>query len=108
MFRPPTKTLAPDAAAPRGLRSASINPGRRFDVREDSVRAQQRGDDLPGRRIERRETPAEKVTPNPLDGSVGYLIDAEFDLEAPPGKLGDHPDCRADAQGDLAGQQQTI
>lgn len=76
MFRPPNRTLAPDAAT--------------------------------GRRIERRETPAEKVTPNSLVPSAGYVIDAEFDIEAPPGKPDNHPDCRAGAQGDLASQQQTI
>ena len=109
MFRPPGRTLPPDAATGRGLQSALSSPGSRFDggavVHSRSVAPVMTCWAVGSNDAKHA---LENVTPNPLVPSVGHDIDAEPDLEAPPGKPGDHPDCRADAQGDLAGQQQTI
>jgi hypothetical protein len=40
--------------------------------------------------------------------SAGNVTDTEFDIQPPPGKAGHDPECRANSQGGLAGQQQAI
>jgi len=63
---PADRTAAPDAAMDLRLRPAAGSQRERIRDGAQTAYAKQRRDDLPGRGVERRETPADDVSPGPI------------------------------------------